>query len=172
MITTAAPDGALPTSFGGTNEMMIRNQRAFAAGALFVAVALFFFLVSMNYTLGTAARMGPGYFPVLLSILLGAIGLVVLAGSVTSRAQIEKLKSWDLKGLLWIVGSVALFAVLLYPLGFVIALFALVMVSSKASPEFGWAGAFVNAAVLIVMCVAAFVYGIGLQLPLWPSFFN
>jgi hypothetical protein len=152
--------------------MMIRNQRAFASGLLFVAVALFFFTVSTNYTLGTAARMGPGYFPIMLSILLAAIGLVVMATAVTPHAQIERLKSWDLKGLLWIVGSVALFAALLYPLGLVIALFVLVMVASKASPEFGWVGALVNAVILIAICVAAFVYGIGLQLPLWPSFLN
>jgi len=152
--------------------MLIRNQRAFAAGALFLAVAVFYFVMSFNYQMGTAARMGPGFFPKMVAILLGLIGVGVLLSSVTPRAAIEKLERWDVKGLLWITGSVALFGLLLPSFGLVIALFVLVFLSSYASPEFGWRGTLVNTVVLIIFCVGTFVYGISLQFPVWPTLFR
>ena len=152
--------------------MLIRNQRAFAAGALFLAVAVFYFVMSFNYQQGTAARMGPGFFPKMVSILLGLIGVGILLGSVSSKAHIEQLEKWDFKGLLWIAGSVALFGFLLPSLGLVIALAALIVISSYASPEFTWLGTLVNTAVLIVFCVGVFVYGISLQCPVWPTLFR
>ncbi len=152
--------------------MLIRNQRAFAAGALFLAVAIFYFTMSFNYVHGTAARMGPGFFPKMVSIALAAVGLVVLIGSVVPRAHIEKLEKWDFKGLLWIAGSVALFGILLQPLGLVISLAALVIISSLASPEFGWRGTIINTVILIIFCVGTFVYGINLQFPVWPTLFR
>src|SRR5215207_3871619 len=103
------------------DKMLIRNQRAFAAGALFLAVAVFYFTMSFNYAQGTPARMGPGFFPKMVAILLAAIGLGILIGSVAPRAHLEKLEKWDVKGLLWIAGSVALFGLLLPHLGLVIA---------------------------------------------------
>ena len=150
----------------------IRDQRAFAAGALFLAFAIFFFVTALNYQAGTAARMGPGYFPRLLAIVLAAIGLFAMLGAVRRTAERQGLPRWDMKGLAWVTGSVALFALLLFPLGLIGALFVLVVVSSKASPEFTWKGALVNAAVLIALCLVVFVYGLGLRLPVWPSIFN
>jgi len=150
----------------------IRNQRAFASGALFLGFAIFFYVVALGYPAGTAARMGPGYFPRLLAIVLGAIGLVVMLGSMKSAADLQSLHKWDWKGLGWVTGSVVLFALLLFPAGLIGALFVLIMVSSKASPEFTWKGALANAAVLIALCLVVFVYGLGLRLPVWPSIFN
>jgi len=160
--------------------MLIRNQRAFAAGALFLVVSVFYFLMSFKYATGTAARMGPGFFPRMVAILLGAIALGVLLSSLTPRAKREKLEGWDVKGLLWIAGSVALFGLLLAPphwfpvlnlftsFGLVFALAALIIISSLASPEFTWIGTLVSTAILIVFCVGTFVYGISLQFPVWP----
>jgi hypothetical protein len=158
--------------FEGMVAMLIRNQRAFAAGALFLAVAVFYFTMSFNYMQGTPARMGPGFFPKMVAILLALVGLGVLIGSVAPRAHIERLARWDLKGLLWITGSVALFAIVLPTFGLVIAIAVLVIVSSLASPEFTWRGTIVNTVVLIVFCVGVFVYGINLQFPVWPTLFR
>lgn len=151
---------------------IIRDQRAFASGALFLAFAVFFFVTALSYPAGTAARMGPGYFPRLLAIALAAIGLAVMLGAVRRTAEQQALQKWDMKGLAWVTGSVALFALLLFPLGFVGALFVLIMVSSRASPEFTLKGALANAAILIALCLVVFVYGLGLQLPVWPALFN
>ena len=152
--------------------LAIRNHRAFASGALFLALAVFFFVTALQYPAGTAARMGPGYFPRLLAVVLAAIGLFVILGAMKPSAEAQALRQWDLRGLAWIAGSVVLFGALLFPLGLIGALFVLIMVSSRASPEFTWTGALANAAVLIVLCLAVFVYGLGLQLPVWPSLLN
>jgi Tripartite tricarboxylate transporter TctB family len=150
----------------------IRDQRAFASGALFLGFAIFFFVMALNYPAGTAARMGPGYFPRLLAIVLAAIGLAVMLKAVRRTTERQALRKWDVKGLAWVTGSVILFALLLFPLGLVGALFVLIMVSSRASPEFTWRGALANAAVLIALCLLVFVYGLGLKLPVWPAPFN
>ena len=150
----------------------IRNQRAFASGALFLAFAVFFYVVALSYPAGTAARMGPGYFPRMLAFVLAAIGVAVMLGAVKRTTQRQILHKWDWKGLVWITGSVVLFALLLFPLGLVGALFVLIVVSSKASHEFSWPGALANAAVLIALCLLVFIYGLGLQLPVRPSLFN
>ena len=150
----------------------IRDQRAFASGALFLFFAIFFFVTALTYPAGTAARMGPGFFPRLLAIVLAAIGLTVMVGAVRRTAERQGLHKWDMKGLAWVAGSVILFALLLFPLGFVGSLFVLIVVSSRASPEFSWKGALANAAVLIALCLLVFVYGLGLKLPVWPALFN
>jgi hypothetical protein len=152
--------------------MLIRNQRAFAAGALFLAVSIFYFVMSFNYATGTPARMGPGFFPRMVSILFGLVAVGIMLGALAPRAKIEHLEKWDLKGLLWIAGSVALFGLLLPTFGLVIALSVLVIVASLASPEFGWRGAAINTVVLVVFCVGVFVYGISLQFPVWPVWFR
>jgi hypothetical protein len=152
--------------------MLIRNRRAFTAGALFLVVAVFYFSMSFNYAPGTPARMGPGFFPRMVATLLGLIAIGVMLGSLSPKAKPEKLESWDLKGLLWITGSVALFGFLLPIFGLVIALAALIIVSSLASPEFGWRGTLINTVVLVIFCVGVFIYGISLQFPVWPMWFR
>ncbi|MDQ8728244.1 tripartite tricarboxylate transporter TctB family protein [Bradyrhizobium sp. LHD-71] len=152
--------------------MVIRNQRAFGAGVLFLAAASFYFFTSFNYVTGTAGRMGPGFFPKTVSILLALVSVGIIISAVSPRATIEKLEPWDFKGLFWIAGSVVLFGVALDPLGLVCALVLLIIVSSLASPEFGWRGAIINTIVLVIFCLGVFVYGINLQFPVWPVWFR
>lgn len=152
--------------------MLIRNQRAFAAGVLFLVVSIFYFAMSFNYVTGTPARMGPGFFPRMVSIGLMLIAVGILFSAVAPKAKTEKLEKWDVKGLLWIAGSVALFAVLLPTFGLVVALAVLIIVASLASPEFTWRGALVNTVVLVIFCIAVFIYGINLQFPVWPVWFR
>ena len=152
--------------------MVIRNQRAFAAGVLFLLVSVFYIAMSYNYATGTAARMGPGFFPRMVGIVLLLISLGIIASALMPRAKRERLEAWDVKGLLWIAGSVALFGALLPTFGLVIALTVLIVVSSLASPEFSWRGTIVNTVVLVVFCVGVFVYGISLQFPVWPTLFR
>lgn len=148
----------------------VRNQKNFLAGLLYIAVGAGFAIGATRYTMGSADRMGPAYFPFWLGLLLAAIGVAVLASSLRPHAKSEGLSRFDWKVLAWVLGSVMLFGVLLTQLGLVVSLAALVLVSSRASHEFRWKGALLNAVLLLVVCLGAFVYGLGLQLPLWPSF--
>ena len=149
-----------------------RNRKDFAAGLLYLVVGTAFAIGSRNYNLGSAERMGPAYFPFCLGLLLALIGVVVMAASLRRHAAAEAMPRFDWKPLAWILGSVALFGVLLPRLGLAASLVLLVLVSSRASHEFRWRGALLNAALLLAVCVGAFVWGLGLQLPLWPTFLD
>jgi hypothetical protein len=150
----------------------IRNKKDFAAGLLYILTGAGFAAGATFYKMGSAARMGPGYFPFWLGLLLAAIGIVVLTGSIRTRSAVASLPKFDWKVLAWIVGSVAAFGALLDGLGLVVSLLALVLISSVASHEFKWKGAVLNALLLLAVCVGAFIYGLGLQLPMWPSFID
>ena len=150
--------------------MRIRSQKDFASGLMFILVGLSFSFVARGYSMGTAAKMGPGYVPFWLGIVLAILGALVLWGSLTSKAEEDQLARWDLKILLWILGSVVLFGLLLKPLGMVLSVVVLVLVSSMASHEFSWKGAVLNAILLVIISMGAFVYGINLQMPVWPAF--
>ena len=150
--------------------MRIRSQKDFASGLMFILVGLIFSFVARGYSMGTAAKMGPGYFPFWLGIVLAILGALVLWGSLSSKGEDDQLARWDLKILLWILGSVVLFGLLLKPLGMVLSVVVLVLVSSMASHEFSWKGAVLNAIILVLISLGAFVYGINLQMPVWPAF--
>ncbi|WP_029044352.1 MULTISPECIES: tripartite tricarboxylate transporter TctB family protein [Cupriavidus] len=150
--------------------MRIRSQKDFASGLMFILVGFGFSWVARGYSMGTAAKMGPGYFPFWLGVVLALLGALVLWSSLSSKTEEDQLARWDIKTLLWILGSVVLFGLLLKPLGMVLSVLVLVLVSSMASHEFSWKGAVLNAIVLVLISVGAFVYGINLQMPVWPAF--
>lgn len=150
--------------------MRIRSQKDFASGLMFILVGFGFSWVARGYSMGTAAKMGPGYFPFWLGVVLAVLGVLVLIGSLSSKGEGDELARWDIKLLLWILGSVVLFGLLLKPLGMVLSVIVLVLVSSMASHEFTWRGAILNTIVLVLISMGAFVYGINLQMPVWPAF--
>jgi hypothetical protein len=152
--------------------MLIYNQRAFASGLLFVITALAFFLGSREYDLGTPAQMGPGFFPSLVSVCLGGVGLFIMLGAVRRGSARQRLEPWSIRLLVWIAGSVTLFAFMLPRFGFVLSLVALLVLASLASHKARWRGILINTLVLVAIAVVAFVYGIDLQLPLWPSLYR
>ncbi|MBI5279259.1 MAG: tripartite tricarboxylate transporter TctB family protein [Burkholderiales bacterium] len=154
------------------SKLRIRNQQDFVAGLIYVATGLAFALGAMNYKIGEAARMGPGYFPFFVGMLLAAVGFATSALALKPAAAEVAVKVPDLRTMAWVLGAVVLFGLLLQPAGLVIALVALVLVSSMASHEFAWRGALVNTLVLVIFSVGAFIKGISLQIPLWPAFLN
>jgi len=152
--------------------LKIRNQRDFGAGVMFILVGIFFALIATQYRMGTAAKMGPGYFPFWLGVLMAFIGLLLLFNSFAKKTTEEKMPKWDFKIMLWITGSVVLYGVLLPTMGFFVAVFGLVLVSASASHDFGWKGSLLNAVILMAFTYLAFVKGLGLSFPLLPTFMN
>jgi hypothetical protein len=148
----------------------IRNQKDVAAGAIYVLAGAGFSLGALNYKIGEAARMGPGWFPFWIGILLVAVGFATAAGGMHGKAIQESVKQPEVRTIAWILGAVVLFGVLLQPAGLVFSLAVLVIVSSMASHEFSWKGTLLNMVLLIAFSVGAFIKGISLQIPLWPSF--
>jgi hypothetical protein len=151
-------------------KLRIRNQKDVAAGLLYMAFGAAFSLGALNYKLGDPERMGPGWFPFWIGILLVVVGAITGLSGVRADAAPETVKRLELRPLAWVIGAVVLFGVLLQPLGLVVALALLVVVSSLASHEFTWKGALATAVALILFSTAVFIWGINLQIPLWPSF--
>jgi divalent metal cation (Fe/Co/Zn/Cd) transporter len=150
-------------------RLRIRNQKDFAAGLIYIVAGAGFSIGALGYRLGDPARMGPGFFPFWIGVLLAAVGLLTAASAVKRTAAPDPLKRPELGPMAWILGGVVLFGLLLQPLGLILSLAVLVLVASRASHEFTWRGAVINAAVLVAFSTAVFIYGISLQIALWPS---
>jgi len=150
--------------------MRIRHAKDFCAGIMFLlfgAAAMFF---STGYAIGNAANMGPGYFPFALGAFLVVLGVACLLRSVLWKSGSQPWPALHFKPPALVLSSVVLFGLLLRPLGLAVSAIALVVLSSRASHEFRWKEALLNAAVLIIVVLVVFVYFLEFQVPVWPSF--
>jgi len=145
---------------------LIRHPKDFWAGVLFIAFGGAACVIALEYAMGTAARMGPGYFPRVLGLLLCALGALLVLRSF--KLQGAPLSFPTFKPIAIVLGSVLLFGLVVNKAGLVIATLLLVLVSSTASHEYRWRESIVAAIALAVFVVVAFRYGLGLQLPTWP----
>ncbi|WP_428420071.1 tripartite tricarboxylate transporter TctB family protein [Methylibium sp.] len=151
--------------------MKIKSQRDFVSGVMFVAIGAGFAIGATTYSFGTSAKPGPGYFPLLLGVILALLGALVLFKALTIESDGgDPIGAIAWKPLLYIVGTVALFGWALPHLGMFIALPILVVVAARAGDEFHWGEALVNAALLTVGSWVIFIYGLNLTIPLRPSF--
>lgn len=149
-------------------RLRIANRQDFCAGVFFMLAGIATMIISESYRIGTAGRMGPGYFPMALGGLLTALGLVVAAQGVARVKEDVPLPPLSFRPLFFVLGSVALFGVLLEALGFVLCTLLLIGTSSLAYHEPRWREIALAAAALTVFSVAVFGYGLKLQFPLWP----
>ncbi|MBB5272211.1 tripartite tricarboxylate transporter TctB family protein [Quisquiliibacterium transsilvanicum] len=150
--------------------MQIRNHRDLWAGLMFFAFGMIFVVLSQQYHVGSAAKMGPGYFPLVLGGLLALLGAIIALGSISAandELKVEKV-GWRELGL--ILGSVALFGALLPSFGIVVALVVLIGISALASHDFSLRDTLIAIVVLAVFSYFVFVKGLELQFPLWPKF--
>jgi len=147
---------------------LIRNPKDFYAGLLFVAIGLTDLVFVRSYPLGTSSRMGPGYFPRILGILL--LGLGALLSLRGLRYGGEAMSRWHWRPLSIVLLSVLVWGLTARGLGLVVASLALVFVSSVASDEFGWREALLSGAIQAAAMAALFIYGLGVPLPVWPVF--
>jgi len=147
---------------------LIRNPKEFGSGCLFAGFGLAAIVIGASYPVGTAARMGPGYFPRGLGIILVALGAILLIKSLRTKGAPIAIK--DVRPLLIVLGSVVLFGLTVVPLGLVLSTILLIVVASTASHEFRWKEATIASVLLAAFVVAAFGYGLKLQLPILPPF--
>jgi hypothetical protein len=150
--------------------MRIRNHRDFWSGVLFIVTGVLFMVLSRQYQLGTAAKMGPGYFPTILGGIMAALGLLIMIPSFSSRGPEVKVARIDVKTIVLVLVAVAVYALTLPTLGFIVSLFLLILISSFASHEFSLKATLVSSVVLLVFSYVVFVKGLELQFPFIPVF--
>lgn len=148
----------------------IRSPKDFWSGVLFVLVGSAAVALSARYSLGTAARMGPGYFPRILGILMIVLGLVLALRSF--KLDGPPFPRWKLRPTLIVLGSVVLFGAIVQSVGVAIATVVLIVAASAASREFRPKEALIAGVLLATLAVGVFVVGLKLQLPIWPTLFD
>jgi len=146
----------------------IRNPKDFWAGLLFVGLGIFALILGSNYTLGTAARMGPGYFPRILGLLLILLGAIIVLNGLRGRG--EGIPPYKWRPLLVVLGSVVLFGFIVAKLGVAISTVILIVTASAASHEFRPREAVMSGVLLAALAVGVFIVGLSLQLPIWTDF--
>jgi hypothetical protein len=142
----------------------LRDNKDFWAGLMLTGTGAAGLFIAQDYRLGSALRMGPGYFPALLGGILILLGLVVLAKGLRGPARIEG--RWSFRALILLPLSLVLFGLLMERGGFVPALFVLIMGSAAAGDEFKVGEALLLAAIITAGAVAVFIWGLGLPFPL------
>ena len=151
--------------------MKIKSQRDFWSGLMFVVVGVVFAVGATNYSMGASARPGPGYFPLILSIIMAILGAIVLFKALTIETEGgDPIGSIAWKPLIVIVVAILVFGALLPRLGMVITIPILIVITSFAGDEFGWKGVIANAVVLTLSSWLIFVLGLKLTIPMWPWF--
>lgn len=151
--------------------MNIKSQKDFWSGLMFLVVGAGFAIGATNYSMGTSARPGAGYFPLGLGVLTALLGAIILFKSLTIETEggdpIGKI-AW--RPLSVIVLAIVVFAVLLPRLGMVLTIPVLIAITSAAGDEFRWRGVIISAVVLTVFSWLIFIVGLKLTIPMWPSF--
>ena len=145
---------------------IIRHPKDFFAGLIFIAFGIAAIAIGSEYSLGSAARMGPGYFPRILGILLIVLGAALSLRAL--RLQGTRIPPWKWRPTLVVLGSVVLFGLIVTRVGLVLSTIVLIVLSSAASHEFRFKEASVSAILLAALAVGVFVIGLKLQLPIWP----
>jgi hypothetical protein len=145
----------------------IRNPKDFRAGVLFVAIGIATLAYASRYALGTAARMGPGYFPRILGVLLIVLGALVTVRAL--RVPGPPMPRFHWRPLAIVLGSVVLFGAIVQWLGVALSTVILIVVASAASRDFRPREALLSGVLLAALAVGVFVVGLSLQLPIWPG---
>ncbi|SRR5712692_407384 len=149
-------------------KLELSDNKDFWAGATLIAAGAVTMYIARGYAFGTTLRMGPGYFPTVLGGLLILFGIYIVISGLRSSDKITG--SWSLRALIALPLSFVLFGVLMTYAGFVPALLVLIFGSALASPQFKLVEVLLLSLVLTALCVALFVWGLGLPYPLFGSF--
>jgi hypothetical protein len=150
--------------------VQLRNHRDLWAGLMFAVIGIIFMILSKQYSIGTSAKMGPGYFPMVLGGLMTLFGVIIALGAFSGKAQMLKLSPVGWREFILLLASVAVFAIALPRLGMVISVALLIMISAIASHEFKLRDTLISIVVLVLLAYGMFVKGLELQFPVWPKF--
>lgn len=151
---------------------MLRSLKDLLAGLIFIGFGLAFAFAASRYDLGTALRMGPGYFPVVLGGLLALLGAGIVAESFL-RGEQTPIGPIPWRGILLLTAAVLVFGFGVRRFGLAPSLFVATLLAALSSERTTPLAALVLAAALTAFCILIFVEGLGLTVPLigpWLAF--
>jgi hypothetical protein len=157
----------------------IKSQKDFFSGLMFMTVGLAFSWGATTYNVGTGARMGPGYFPLVLGVVLALLGTAITIKSLIVQSENgDKVGKWAWRPIAFVLGANLAFGVLLGGLpsikvpamGMIVAIYALTLIASMAEDTFKLKPVLILATILAIGSYLAFIVLLKLQIPVWPTF--
>lgn len=146
-------------------KVELRSNKDFLSGLMFIVIGLGSIFIARDYPIGSALRMGPGYFPVALGGILFLMGVYVLVQGLIRKEQVQG--NWSLRALIVLPVATVVFGLLVESAGFVPALLVLIVISAAAGREFKFLEILLLAIGLTVASVGLFIYALGMPYPLW-----
>lgn len=151
--------------------MKIKSQRDFFSGLMFIVVGVIFAVGATNYSMGSSAKPGAGYFPLMLSVIMAILGAIVLFKSLTIETEGgDPVGDIAWRPLLVIVASITVFGLALPRLGMFVTIPLLIIMVSFAGDEFSWKGVIATSVMLTIGSWVIFIWGLNLTIPLKPAF--
>jgi Tripartite tricarboxylate transporter TctB family len=149
----------------GRSKLRIKSPQDVGAAIVFMAIGAAGLYFGSDLTLGTAARMGPGYFPVMLSAIIFGIGVIVGCKGLTIEGP--PLEPFRPRPILIIVAGILAFGFLIEKLGLAITAAFVTVLAGFARRDVNLMETFVLAACLALFCVGLFVYALSQPFPAW-----
>jgi len=146
-------------------KLKIKSEEDFWAGVMFIAFGILAIVVARDYPIGSAMRMGPGYFPTGIGIILIILGAIVTA--VSFAVEGGKVGNFNLKGMFLLGVAFLVVGWGIDNIGFVPSLFFLIFLSALAGKEFKLLEVLILSIVLIIGSWALFIVGLELPFPLF-----
>ena len=148
----------------------MQDKTEFLSGLLLVGFGSGALLIARNYRIGTAFRMGPGYFPVVLALLLIAIDIVMaLSAFRPGEGKVHRV-AW--RPLFVVTGATVLFGLIINGAGLLLTTLALVVASRFARPGYPWLETAILSVALSALCAGIFHFGLRIQMPLLPTWWG
>ena len=152
------------TAFG---LIPVRAPQDYYGGLVLVMLAILAWIASSELPGQRGFAFGPGTAPRLFAIILGGFGVAVtIVGVVVPGPRIEKYR---LRGPLFVLAAICLFASIIRPFGLVISSFLVYIISIQGTPERRWIESFIAAAGMTAFSVFLFMYLLNLPFQLWPQ---
>jgi hypothetical protein len=139
------------------------------AGLMFISFGIGAAVIAQNYSLGTLARMGSGYFPMMIGGLIATMGSAILVRAVVWPDSSEPIATIEFRPVFFIGAAIVIFGLVIDDFGIIAALAALIIIARFAGREGGAVELVAMVVVLTVVVVGIFVYGLNIHLKLWPS---
>jgi putative tricarboxylic transport membrane protein len=123
--------------------------------------------MAQDYPMGSALRMGPGYFPIVLGGIMALFGVYEIILGIMKSDPVKG--TWSIRALIILPLAAVIFGVMMEHFGFIPALIALIFASAAASVEFKFLEVLLSAVVITAASVGVFIYGLGLPYPLFSG---
>ena len=140
------------------------------AGIMFMVIGIVFAVGAYNYQMGTAARMGPGFFPRILGFLMAGLGVVIAGIGLKNQAAFAASEGigWTWKPVIIVTAAVILFGFTLPTLGMIVAITILTILSGIAAHDKNYRELVFITVIMCIFCAGVFIWGLKLQMKLFP----